>query len=412
MIKYKHRLIENRLAELFRYYPVVAVLGARQVGKSTLVENLFSGQIRTTVFDPVVDIGNARQDPDFFLQNIKQPAFFDEVQYAPELLNSIKRKVDQEKKNGMYILSGSQNLSVLRDISESLAGRVAILNLWPMSYSEVNEKSGGSFLETWLLDSGTQDLFDGNSADTDRSVFDAIWKGGYPKISELPAALIPGYWQSYMQTYIERDVRKVANIGSLQTFGRFVGLLGALTSQEINYNQLGRELGVARNTALAWTQTAESTFQWVSVPAFSRNPVKQISGKNKGYFTDTGLICNLQKISSPEVIASHPLQGALFETFVVMEIVKLIQKLPIQPNLYHFRSHSGAEVDLLLELDGRIYPIEIKSKSNPSRKDVRGLQAFKDCFPKENIQKGLVICAVPSLQYIKDDVLAVPWWHL
>lgn len=412
MEKYKHRLIENRLLELFQYFPVVAVLGARQVGKSTLVENLFSGQVQTTVFDPVVDIGNARQDPDFFLQNIKPPAFFDEVQYAPELLNSIKRRVDQEKKNGMFILSGSQNLSVLKDISESLAGRVAILNLWPMSFCEVNEKSGGAFLKQWLSAPGKQELKAGNTTDTDCLVFDAIWKGGYPKISELPDTLVPGYWQSYMQTYIERDVRKVADIGSLQTFGRFIGLLGALTSQEINYNQLGRELGVARNTAQAWTQTAESTFQWISIPAFSRNPVKKISGKNKGCFTDTGLICNLQKISSAQVIASHPLQGALFETFVVMEIVKLIQKLPIQPNLYHFRSHSGAEVDLVLELDGRLYPVEIKSKSNPSYKDIRGFQALKDCFPKENIQKGLVVCAVPSPQFISREVLAIPWWCL
>jgi hypothetical protein len=409
MIKYKHRLIENRLSELFEYYPVVAVLGARQVGKSTLVENLFSGKISTTVFDPVMDIGNARQDPDFFLQNITPPAFFDEVQYAPELLNSIKRKVDQQKKNGMYLLSGSQNLSVLKDISESLAGRVAILNLWPMSYGEVNEKSGGRFLEKWLLEPENQNLSD---TATSRPVFDTIWKGGYPKISELPDTLIPGYWQSYMQTYIERDVRKVSDIGSLQTFGRFIGLLGALTSQEINYNELGRELGITRNTARSWTETAESTFQWLSIPAFSRNPVKRISGKNKGYFTDTGMICNLQKISSPEVIASHPLQGALFETFVVMEIIKLIQKLPIQPNLYHFRSHSGAEVDLILELDGRLYPVEIKSKSNPARKDIRGFQAFKNCFPKENIQQCLVVCAVPSLRYIKEDVLAVPWWCL
>lgn len=150
MIRYKHRVIEGKLTELFQYYPVVALLGARQAGKSTLVENLFSGKINTTVFDPVVDIGNARQDPDFFLQNVKTPVFFDEIQYAPELLNSIKRKVDQEKKNGMFILSGSQNLSVLKDISESLAGRVAIVNLWPMSTCEFYEKSQVGFLEQWL----------------------------------------------------------------------------------------------------------------------------------------------------------------------------------------------------------------------------------------------------------------------
>lgn len=408
MSNYKSRLIEKRVIELFVHFPVVAVLGARQVGKSTLVENLFAEKVTTTVFDPVVDIGNARQDPDFFLQNTKTPAFLDEIQYAPELLGSIKRKVDRGKQNGQYILSGSQNLSVLKDISESLAGRVAIINLWPMTRQELAGESSIGFLQAWLTNHNKTAPVLQESLPT----YTSIWHGGYPKIAELPEHLVPGYWQSYMQTYIERDVRKVANIGSLQTFGRFIGLLAALTAQEINHNQLGRELGIARNTALAWTEIAESTYQWLSVPAFSRNSVKKLSGKNKGFFTDTGLICYLQKISSPEVIAGHPMQGRLFETFVVMEIIKLIQQLPIQPNLYHFRSHSGAEVDLILELNGILYPIEIKSKSNPSRKDVRGFAAFRDCFPKENIHQGLVICATPSLQKISEDALAAPWWCL
>ena len=407
---YKNRIIEKKLTELFAYYPVVAVLGARQVGKSTLVENLFADVASTTVFDPVVDIGNARQDPDFFLQNNKTPAFFDEVQYAPELLGSIKRKVDEEKQNGLFILSGSQNLSVLKDISESLAGRVAIVNLWPMSRNELDESPGTGFLQKWLSEKTEDDQTP--SPPQSRPTYTSIWQGGYPKIAELPDHLVPGYWQSYMQTYIERDVCKVANIGSLQSFGRFIGLLAALTAQEINHNQIGRELGVARNTALAWTEIAESTYQWLSIPAFSRNPLKKISGKKKGFFTDTGLVCYLQKISSPDVIAGHPMQGRLFDTFVVMEIIKLMQQLPIQPNLYHFRSHSGAEVDLILELNGILYPIEIKAKSNPNRRDIRGFAAFRDCFPKENIHPGLVICAIPSIQKLSYEALAVPWWFL
>jgi len=409
MHAYKTRLIEKRLLDLFAYYPVVAVLGARQAGKSTLVGNLFANIVNTTVFDPVVDIGNARQDPDFFLQNTKMPAFFDEVQYAPELLGSIKRRVDRQRKNGLFILSGSQNLTVLKEISESLAGRVAIVNLWPMCRNEFQELQEHNFLKNWI--SGTWEAAkfpDRESPPTYR----AIWEGGYPKIAELPDHLIPGYWQSYMQTYIERDVRKVADIGSLQSFGRFIGLLAALTAQEINYNQIGRELGVARNTALAWTEIAESTFQWVSIPAFSRNPLKRISGKKKGFFTDTGFACYLHRIASPDTIASHPMQGRLFETFVVMEMVKKLQSLPMQPNLYHFRSHSGAEVDLVLEQNGVLYPIEIKSKSNPTRRDIRGFAAFRDCFPGESIHTGLVICATPSVQYISDDALAVPWWYL
>lgn len=409
MFEYKNRLIEKKLTELFDHYPVVAVLGARQVGKSTLVENLFSDTINTTVFDPVVDIGNARQDPDFFLQNINTPAFLDEIQYAPELLGSIKRKVDREKHNSLFLLSGSQNLMVLKDISESLAGRVAILNLWPMTHNEIADKPATGFLQKWL--SETEHKYSESSLQG-KATYSAVWQGGYPKIADLPEHLIPGYWQSYMQTYIERDVRKVADIGSLQTFGRFIALLAALTAQEINHNQIGRELGIARNTALSWTEIAESTYQWISIPSFSRNPIKKISGKNKGFFTDTGLICYLQKITSPEVIPGHPMQGRLFETFVVMEIVKLIQQLNIQPNLYHFRSHSGAEIDLILEIDNTLFPIEIKSKSHPTKKDIRGFKAFKDCFPKENIHKGLVICAIPTIQELSHNALAIPWWCL
>ena len=166
----------------------------------------------------------------------------------------------------------------------------------------------------------------------------------------IPDHLVPLFWESYLQTYIERDVRRVTNIGSLQTFGNFIGLLSTHSSGEINYNQLGRELGVDRKSALAWTEIAQATFQWFAIPPFSRNPVKKIAGKPKGCFSDTGFMCYLQRISIPEVIGNHPLKGKLFETYIVLEILKTIHSMPIKPNLYHFRTYSGAEVDLILEL--------------------------------------------------------------
>jgi predicted AAA+ superfamily ATPase len=407
-MKYKNRLIEKKLDELFEYYPVVAVLGARQVGKSTLVENLFRDRIRTVVFDPVVDVGNAREDPDFFLQNNIPPVFLDEIQFAPELLASIKRRVDREKKNGQYVISGSQNLAVLKNISESLAGRVAITHLLPMCRRELTEEATSSFLEKWLL--GEQVNLQEVEAREPKPVFSYIWRGGYPKIMELPDHLVSGYWESYLQTYIERDVRTIANIGSLQTFGRFIGLLAAHSSQEINHTQLGRELGIDRKTALAWTEIAQATFQWFTIPAFSRNPVKKIAGKEKGYFSDTGFLCYLQRISSPEAIGSHPLKGSLFETYIAMEILKVFHSWPLKPNLYHFRSYSGAEVDLVVELNGRLFPIEIKAKSNPTRKDSRGVASFRACFPHERIQQGLVICSTEKPQQLSEDAVAIPWW--
>jgi len=407
---YKHRLIEQKVLDLFQHFPSIAVIGARQVGKTTLIENLFKDQISVTTFDPVVDIGGAREDPDFFLQNISTPAFLDEVQYAPELLGALKRRIDREGKNSLFILSGSQNLSVLKNISESLAGRVAIIQLLPMSRREIKEDPVQGFLENWLSASKTDhhDL----SAPGTESVFPLIWRGGYPKVMELPDHLIPHFWQSYLQTYIERDVRTVANIGSLQTYGSFIGLLAALTAQEINFNQLGRELGVTRKTAKAWVEIAEATFQWVSIPAFSRNPVKRIAGKKKGFFTDTGFICYLQRISASEVIGNHPMKGRLFETYVFMEILKNLQRLPMVPSLYHFRSYSGAEVDLILEFNGRLFPVEIKAKTNPNRKDIRGFAALKKHFPREDVHKGLLICAIPKPTPLSEDCMAIPWWMI
>jgi uncharacterized protein len=409
MMMYKPRLIEDKLIELFRYYPVVAVLGARQVGKSTLVENNFGNQVESVVFDPVVDVENARLDPEFFLQNHPPPVFLDEIQYAPELLGPIKRQVDRLRKKGLYLLSGSQHLSVMRDISESLAGRVAVVHLYPMTRREMAGLEKGAFLERWI--SG-EAAFEITREETPDLLYPLIWRGGYPGVMELPENMVSVYWQSYLQTYIERDIRSVANIGSLQTFGQFIRLLAALSAQEINHTHLGRELGVDRKTAQAWMETIQSTFLWLSLPAFSRNPVKRIACRAKGYFADTGFICQLQRIVSPDAIGGHPLLGALFETWVVMEIMKNIQAWPMPPNMHHFRSYGGAEVDLVLEFNGTLYPIEIKAKSNPTRNDGRGIGAFRDCFPKEKIGPGLIICAVEKPVKLWDDLIAMPWWFI
>lgn len=406
---YKKRLLEKKIIELFRYYPVVAVLGARQVGKSTLVENLFGNKDESVVFDPVVDIENARQDPDFFLQNHPPPVFFDEIQYAPELLGPIKRQVDRLKQKGMYILSGSQHLAVMRGIAESLAGRVALVPLYPMARREMAGLESSAFLKNWVQG---EMIIDPVSLTSTELLYPLIWRGGYPGIMDLPAHLISSYWQSYLQTYIERDVRTIANIGSLQTFGRFISLLAALSAQEINHSHLGRELGVDRKTAQSWLETVQSTFLWFSLQAFSRNPVKRIAGRPKGYFADTGFICQLQKIGTPEAIGGHPLKGALFETWVAMEIIKTVQAWPMPPNMYHFRSFGGAEIDLLLEMNGTLYPIEIKAKSNPTRNDGRGIGAFRECFPKEKIGPGLIICAVERPLRLAEQLVAVPWWVL
>lgn len=226
------------------------------------------------------------------------------------------------------------------------------------------------------------------------------------------AELIQNQRQSYVQTYVERDIRSVAGVGDLQLFGRFFTLLGASSARQTNPTELGRELGVDRKTAIAWKSTAAATYQWIEIPAFVRNATKRLSGKHKGYMTDTGLICYHQRIGSADAIAGHPLQGQLVETWTAMEIFKAVQLGSTQPNFYHYRAHSGAEVDLILELDRWLFPIEIKSKSHPSHLDCRGIRSFREGFPQEQVASGLIVCAVERPEWVTADVLAVPWWSL
>ncbi len=408
---YLPRIIEERLIDLFRHFPVLAVLGSRQAGKTTLVEHLPIEKLKTVVFDPTQDLMGARRDPDLFLQGQPVPLFLDEVQYAPELLASIKRRVDRDRQPGQYILSGSQNLAVLRNVSESLAGRVAVLRLLPMCLAELGdrvEKRG--ILERILF----EDDFDPLKHDCgpSRSAFEAIWRGGMPGLIGMPDRLFSDYFGSYAQTYIERDVRTAAQIGALQTFGRFFGLLSALTASELNHHQLGRELGIDRKTAKSWTEIASATYQWFEIPAYSRNAIKRIAGKPKGYLSDTGLACHLQRITSPDGVAAHPLAGALFETFVVLEVFKRMESWPMRPGLFHFRAYSGAEVDLLLEMDGVLHPVEIKMTSNPTNRDCRGFDGLAACFPGIRLGTGLVIAACEEVRQLRENVYAIPWWCL
>lgn len=406
---YFKRLLETKLKTLFSLFPVVCIQGARQVGKSTLVEKTFGGKIPTVTFDPVTDIDDARKDPDFFLQTHPSPVFLDEIQYAPELLSSLKRKVDREKKAGMYIISGSQNLGILKNISESLAGRVIILDLHTMSQRELNENTENkSVIYHYLFEENInlQNIMKINFPDLKRN----LWRGFFPGLIDKPDDAVPYFYDSYLRTYIERDIRVLANLDSMQEFGNFFGILAGLSSTEINPSEIGRELGIDRKTAKRWMMLAEQSFQWITVPSFSRNPVKKVSQKSKGYFTDTGMICSLQKISSPESVLSHPMKGRLFETYIVMEILKTVQEFPVRPNLYHFRSHSGAELDLILEIDGKLFPIEIKMKSNPSKDDAKNFSSFRTMFPNENISKGMIISSAESPRWITEDVFTVPYW--
>lgn len=405
---YRDRLLTERFERLASSFPAVVVTGARQVGKSTLLQHLYGGRAEIVVFDPVVDVENARQDPDLFLANHRTPLVLDEIQYAPELVASIKRRIDQDRRPGQYLITGSQQWGVLSSIAESLAGRAVFLDLEGFCLAEL-AGSTASWLAAWLqaprafLDSQPRRL------PLERNLYEQLWRGWLPEAATLDLEVIPEFYAAYQRTYIERDVRLLAEVSDWQLFGRFLQLAAALTAQEINHSQLGRELGLTPQTARRWLALLQATFQWFEVPAYMANTIKRLSGKPKGYLADTGLACHAQAISTPGTIAGHPLRGALFETAVVAEIRKHCAALATRPNLYHWRTSGGAEVDLLLERDGVFYPIEIKSKSNPSRRDTTGISAFRKTYPGLRIEKGLVIAPVPAILQLSEEDYAIPW---
>lgn len=436
-MNYKKRILADKLHRMLSRFAVVVVSGARQVGKSTLLRHELPDW-EAVVFDPVVDVGNARQDPDLFLDNHRTPLILDEIQYAPELVAAIKRRVDQAaaparppakvsgrsgprksngaggsevgRKAGMYVLTGSQQWSVLKSASESLAGRAVFLDLESFSLAEIAE---AAMEEHWLkryLDAPSEFVASApERLPMGRTVYEQLWWGFLPEADSMEREWVAEFYRAYLRTYIERDVRLLTDAGDWQQFGRFVQLVAALTAQEINHSQLGRELAVTPQTAHRWLATLRATFQWFELPAYHGNTIKRISSKPKGYLADTGLACGLQTISMPQTLSGHPLVGGLFESAVVGEIRKLSGALATPPNMYHWRSHSGAEVDLLLERDGAFFPVEVKLTSRPTSQDTRGIEAFRTAYPGLNVAPGLVIAPVQRMERLSDTDYALPW---
>ena len=408
-MNYRIRHVEKLLHEYAKYFKVVLVTGARQVGKSTLLKHVFP-DIKAVIFDPIQDIYNAREDPEFFLTNFGSPLILDEVQYVPELLPALKRRVDLSEKPGQYFLTGSQNLSILRSVAESLAGRVGILQLEGMTLHEIHNRGTNKiWLENYLVtpESLSKKY---NSIITERaSLTEFLWRGTMPGLLDKPNNIVPSYLKSYIQTYIDRDVRVMGNIRDLSLFHNFVGLTAALTAQEINASQFGREVGITPSVSRKWLDLLVNTYQWIELKPYHGNVIKRLSGKKKGFLKDTGLSCFLQRISSPDALAVSPLLGALFETWAINSIFRYTLNLSVPPQMYHWRTNGGAEVDVILELDGRLYPIEIKCKTRLTKHDLRGIRAFRQTYPNNSIAHAIIIYAGNEFYKIDQEALAVPW---
>lgn len=403
------RHLQDKLIKAVKHFKILLLVGARQVGKSTILKTLFP-DYKHIVFDPVQDIYNARKDPDLFLDNFSNKVILDEFQYTPEILPALKRKVDESSEAGQYLMIGSQNISMLKTVAESLAGRVVIFNLDTMSDYEIEAQIDSSyFLETYLENPDLLITKFKGTLSSKTNLYTRLWRGNFPGLLEIPDEFVANYFSSYVQTYIERDVRLIENIKDLGLFEKFFSLLSALTAQEINYSQLGRELGLSPSSASRWLDILKISYQWLEIPAYSGNTIKRISKKPKGYIIDTGLGAYLQRIDSAESLARQVNFGAIFETHCINLINKLSSTLSTKPMFYHWRSSNNAEVDLILELNDTLYPIEIKSKSNISKRDTSGIKAFISSYPKKNIAQALIVYAGKEIYKVEENIIAMPW---
>lgn len=400
------RLLEEKIQKTWKQTKVLLLVGPRQVGKSTILRHLYPNY-QNIVLDPVQDAYNLKNDSDLFLKSFSSPLILDEVQYYPNIFSSLKRKVDETSSSQQYILTGSQNFSMLKQISESMAGRVIILNLYPFTFLEKEKIKNPLWIESYLKQ---EDLIKSlETAFLSKDVYTLMWQGGLPGLLEKEESFYQDYFNSYIQTYIERDMRLLLEIKNIYDFSKFMRLLALLSAQEINYAQLGRDLGIANSTAISWKNALQASLIYTEIEPYFGNTIKRLSKKPKGYFFDTGLLCYLNMIQTPLQLVQHPKVGSIFETYIINEISRYLKAKMPSTYLYHWRTTSQQEVDLVLEYGGILYPLEIKLKSYISKSDIRGIESFFQLYKDKSSPLGVIVYAGEKCHFITERIMAVPW---
>lgn len=335
------RTLHAHLAAVAGRYPVVTLTGPRQSGKTTLCRMAFPDKPYKSLENPATR-ELALEDPIGFLDRYPDGAIFDEVQRAPQLLSYLQGRVDEDPRPGRFVLTGSQNFALIESVTQSLAGRTSLLELLPLGLEEVR-----SF------------------PDPPTDLQDVLWHGGYPRI--FADRLPPDEWLAgYISTYVERDVRQILKVADLLSFQTFLRLAAARTGQLLNLSALAADCGMTHSTARGWLSVLEASYIAFRLPPFHANLNKRLVKTPKLYFYDTGLVCNLLGITRPEQVETHPLRGALFETWVVSEIVKQHLHRGKRPRLYFYGERGRLEIDLLIEKGADLTAIEIKSSRTPS----------------------------------------------
>ncbi len=414
---YIKRKIEDTILNISNTFPVLMLTGPRQSGKTTLLNRLSESNRKYVTLDDPADRLFAKNEPPSFLERYSPPVIIDEIQYAPELFPYIKMYVDRHKNSGDFWLTGSQMFRMMKNVSESLAGRVGIINLFGLSNNEI---------------SGT--LFDQYTTEKDEllkrihaakpmtlpDVFERIFKGGMPRIYEQPNMNQEEYYSSYVQTYLSRDIKELTQVADELTFYKFLCIAAARTGSMVNYDTFAKEAEISAPTAKQWLSILVSSGIIILIEPYHNNALKRVVKSSRMYFLDTGLAAYLTKWSSSDVLESGAMAGEFFETYVVSEIYKSFANVGKRPPLYYYRDSNTKEIDLIIWQDGTLYPIEIKKSSNPvgATKNFSVLNPVTDETNFDELSKhlkmdigtGNVICLANNLRPIDGKNWTVPVW--
>ena len=356
---YIHRTLETTLRRYLKTFSAVGITGPRQSGKSTMLQKILGGEYEYVNFDYHDTVRLLSEDPRKFLRQHGDRVIFDEVQRVPELFNYVKAAIDEDRKRkGKFILTGSSQFALMKNVTESLAGRIGLLTLLPFEYREIPEKLRGQ----------------------------SIFRGGYPEIVLESYADFKSWYSSYVDTYLHRDVRDLSNIGELRDFRRCLQLLATRTAQVLNLSGVSRDLGVAVNTVKRWISILEASYIIFLLPPYYKNFGKRIIKSTKLYFHDTGLISFLTGVPDQEAFERGPMYGPLFENYIISEIMRRELHAKEDSELFYLRTSNGVEVDLLIDRKTEVDFIEIKTGETYRREMTRAIETFK----KENEQGYLL----------------------
>lgn len=403
-VVYRNRHIERVVRRIKSQFPVTLLTGPRQVGKSTLLSHVSQGEYDEISFDDPIIRLQAKNEPNLFLKNNLPPVLIDEIQYVPELFPYIKIKVDQNRQDGAYLITGSQSFVLMKNVSESLAGRVGILELQGVSLREMHQCSfDESFIPTEEYISKRSDNI---------TSYDPIWntihRGYMPELVFNPEKDWETFYSSYLQTYIERDVKQLAQVADESLFLRFMVSIAARSGELLNYDAVATDVGVSNDTIKRWLSILQTSRIIHLLPPYYNNQLKRAIKTPKVYFLDSGLLAFLTRWPTPETLASGAKAGNVFETFLISEIIKsYLNAGKVNLPLYFYRDRDGKEIDLVIESADTLHPIEIKMTASPNLSMAKSFKALDD-VPGKKRGIGVVLCQYDRKLWLSEQVVVLP----